>query len=157
MTAIAAYTDWRTGEIPNWLTLPAIGLAPVVYGILLGWPGVFASLSGIVVCGLLPYFLFKQGGMGGGDVKLFAAMGGIGGIYLGFEAQGCAFVAGAVFAVVRIAVQGGLLAFARSCFWIAVNPFLPRRYKRTIEPTEMIEMRLGPSILAGTLIAAFAL
>ena len=31
VTAVAAWTDWRTGKIPNWLTLGALGCAPVAW------------------------------------------------------------------------------------------------------------------------------
>ncbi|MEZ4254435.1 MAG: hypothetical protein R3A78_01775 [Polyangiales bacterium] len=35
-TAVAAFTDSRTGHIPNWITFPPILLAPVANGVVLG-------------------------------------------------------------------------------------------------------------------------
>ena len=31
IAAIGAVLDWRKGEIPNWLTLPALALAPFIH------------------------------------------------------------------------------------------------------------------------------
>ena len=31
ITAIAAFTDWKTGHIPNWLTLPPLVFGPIVF------------------------------------------------------------------------------------------------------------------------------
>ncbi|MCA9581994.1 MAG: prepilin peptidase, partial [Myxococcales bacterium] len=83
ITAISAVTDTRTGHIPNWITFPPILLAPIGYGLFFGWYGFGQSVLGLLACGVVPYFMFWQGGMGGGDVKLFAALGALLGWQLG--------------------------------------------------------------------------
>ena len=95
----AAITDWRKGEIPNWLTLPPLVVAPVVYGILLGKMGAIASVLGIVFCGLPTLVLWWQGGIGGGDVKLVAAIGATAGLMAGLEIELVAFVVAALYAL----------------------------------------------------------
>jgi prepilin peptidase CpaA len=153
ITAIAAVTDWRTGHIPNWLTLPPIALAPIVHGVLYGWRGLLASGLGILLCGLVPYFLFRKGAMAGGDVKLFAAVGGIAGVLVGFEAEMFAFIAAAFFSLARLAWHGKLFKTIGNTFFLGLNPILPSKWRREVEPELMSSLRLGGAIFAGTLVA----
>ena len=76
LVTLAMFTDVEWRRVPNWLTVPASisGLAYHCYsaGVM---QGLGVALAGLITgFGLLclPYML---GGMGGGDVKLFAAMG----------------------------------------------------------------------------------
>lgn len=94
--ALAAYVDWRKTVIPKWLTLGMLGLgvlASVVRGAWLGalgqklWlfeqtglflgvlDGFFFALLGCVCGFLMLFLLWLFGTCGGGDVKLFAALG----------------------------------------------------------------------------------
>lgn len=73
----AAFTDLRWRLIPNWLTLSIAVLAPV-YWIVAGltlWPEMALQL--LIGCGCFGLFAlaFAAGMMGGGDVKLIAALG----------------------------------------------------------------------------------
>lgn len=78
----AAVTDLETGEIPDTLVLPVLGV-----GLLLGpvsplapwWAGGLGALAGGGV--LLVIAVASRGGMGGGDIKLMAALG----AWLGLE------------------------------------------------------------------------
>ena len=45
IAAIAAVTDFRTGEIPNWLTLPPLVAAPLAYGMMDGLWAAVASIA----------------------------------------------------------------------------------------------------------------
>jgi prepilin peptidase CpaA len=90
--AVATFTDLRYRRIPNWLVLPFLLAGVVVspwrtdWGDIsqgigwhgLGqfrWHGLGQSFAGLGL-GLLTFgFLYWLGGMGGGDVKLFAALG----------------------------------------------------------------------------------
>lgn len=90
--AVATVTDLRSRRIPNWLVLPFLLVGIVISPWRHDWDGIgrgfwhgtgqgFSghglgqSLAGLAL-GLLIYgFLFWLGGMGGGDVKLCAALG----------------------------------------------------------------------------------
>jgi len=82
--AVATFTDLRDRCIPNWLVLPfllvGIVLSPwrpdwggSVFSF--GWHGLVQSFAGMGLGFLVYGFLFWLGGMGGGDVKLCAALG----------------------------------------------------------------------------------
>ncbi len=94
---IAARTDLRTRLIPNALTLGSMALGLGVHAL---WPavadgwsaaghGLVQSLAGAAICGLPPLLLFARGEMGGGDVKLFAAIGALCGSHVGLAVLGC--------------------------------------------------------------------
>jgi len=70
----SAITDLRTGRIFNTITYPAIALG-LVAPILGFGPGPSSAAIGCLVGGGALYLLFACGWMGGGDVKLMAAVG----------------------------------------------------------------------------------
>ncbi len=71
---VSAATDIRTGRIYNLVTYPAIvlGLAAAAAGF---GPPLWSAVAGCLVGGLSLYVLFAMRWMGGGDVKLMAAVG----------------------------------------------------------------------------------
>lgn len=72
----AAYGDLRTRIIPNWLTL-GIALAAPLWWAASGaslWPHLLVQCAQALVVFLLFAGLFALGAMGGGDVKLIAAL-----------------------------------------------------------------------------------
>ena len=71
---VGALSDIRTRRIPNWLTYTGLGAALLVRGVFAGWPGLRSGLAGLVLGGGLFLVLFLLGAMGGGDVKLMAAV-----------------------------------------------------------------------------------
>ena len=75
VAATGAVQDVRTSRIPNWLTYGGLLAALMLRSSVLGWPGLKAGLFGLLAAGGLFYVLFLLGGMGGGDVKLIAAVG----------------------------------------------------------------------------------
>jgi prepilin peptidase CpaA len=149
LAAGAAITDWRTGRIPNWLTLPVLFAAPVAYFVHAGPFGAIGSLASAALCGAGPYLLFRREAIGGGDVKLFAALGATAGLLVGLEGQLFAFILAALWAVVRVAAGGGLGTLARNVGRLIVNPILPQHRRRALEPASLTSLRLGAFILAG--------
>jgi prepilin peptidase CpaA len=152
IAATAAFCDWRRGEIPNWLTLPALLLAPCGYGLAFGLEYALHSLAAGVLGGLVPYFLFRRGAMGGGDVKLFGALGAVTGfdLLLGVEIQLAAFVAALVVASAALAWKGALIGTLRNALAVGFSPLLPQRWRR--EPCDQLAapVRLGAPIFVAT-------
>jgi prepilin peptidase CpaA len=153
-TATAATLDARTGLIPNWLTLPLMAAGLAFQTVSGGVFGLALAVTGLVVCGLLPWglHLSTQGkAIGGGDVKLFAGLGAWAGPFMGLEIELSAFLLLGVFALVQLAFRGQLLRVLRSSLFLALNPLLPARWKRPPETAVLTEMRMGPAIAVAVL------
>jgi prepilin peptidase CpaA len=73
---IAAFTDMRSRKIANWLT-GAIAIAAPLFWIASGlslWPDMALQLGVALATAVVMAGLFAVGWMGGGDVKLLAAL-----------------------------------------------------------------------------------
>ena len=151
VAAAAAASDARTGTIPNGLTLPPLLAALILYAALQGAGGLIYSLAGALICGAIPYFMFRAGSMGGGDVKLLAALGALGGPSLGLEVELIGMTFAAVYALFVLARRGKLGKTLTSSMWLAINTFLPERMRRRIPAAEMMPLRLGVPLFLGTI------
>jgi prepilin peptidase CpaA len=162
--AIAAAWDLKTGRIPNWLTLGGVALGVgghLAQGLLgsdgrAALHGALLSVAGALFCSIAPLVLYWKGGMGGGDLKLFAALGALCHPMLGIECQIYALVVAAVAAPARLAYEGRLLSVLGGSLALLVNPFLPRARRRAVPAEMMSWFRLGPAIFAGTLLTLMA-
>jgi prepilin peptidase CpaA len=113
LAAVAAFFDWRTAEIPNWLTLPPLGLSPFLYGQFFGFEAALRCFAATLLSALVPYFLFRRAAMGGGDVKLLGALGAVTSFDLlaGLEIQLSAFVIALAVAFAALAWEGRLASW----------------------------------------------
>ena len=98
----AVYTDYRQGRIPNWIVVFGI-ISGLIICFLHGGLGSFLEgLCGMVLPVVLLYPAFMIGGLGAGDVKLFAVVG----CYLGIKgvlnSLIVAFVIGAIMSLVKM-------------------------------------------------------
>jgi len=102
--SIGAVHDLRERRIPNRVTAPAMAAGLMMHWIAGGPRGLAdAALAGLIAGSLFLVF-FVAGGMGGGDVKLMAAIGCISGLsHLGLI-------------VVATAIAGGAFAIALSLY-----------------------------------------
>jgi prepilin peptidase CpaA len=159
VSALAAWTDARTGEIPNWLTLVPLALAPVFHAALAfrsdpaassAFGGAGFSLLGAAACSVIPLALYRAGAIGGGDTKLFAAIGAICRTELGLHAETYAFVLGMLYAVALVVHRGKLAATLGNVF--ALFRGGPRGANGAEIAGEMTEVRFGPAIFAGVVL-----
>jgi prepilin peptidase CpaA len=150
LTAIAAVTDSRSGLIPNWLTLPVLALAPLLQLAQGGSAALARSLIGVLVCAAIPLCLFRAGAMGGGDVKLLGAIGGLLGPLAGLELQLLAYNVLVLFACVVLACRRQLLLVLRR----ALRLLGPRgRGESTTQPATTFRLGLPIFVSALTLLA----
>jgi len=164
IAAIGAWFDWRKGEIPNWLTLPALASAPILHIIRYSivketmetalYEGAY-SIGGAALCAVVPLLLFRQSAIGGGDVKLLVALGALLQPMVGVEAQMYGFFAGAILAPARLAYEGKLLSTIKNSFAIGSNFFLPKTRQRSVDAAALSWFRLGPAIFVGVVLAAY--
>jgi prepilin peptidase CpaA len=95
---LGAWFDVISRRIPNRLTYSAMVVALIVRLGFLGWRGLLEGLLGLVLCGGVFFLLFVVHAMGGGDVKLMAAVG----AWVGYRH--------AAVALIVCALTGGLIA-----------------------------------------------
>lgn len=95
---LGAWFDVASRRIPNRLTYTAILLALIVRLGFLGRRGLAEGLLGLAICGGAFFLLFVIHAMGGGDVKLMAAVG----AWVGYHNAGTALIV--------CALTGGLIA-----------------------------------------------
>jgi prepilin peptidase CpaA len=166
--SVAAVWDLRTGLIPNWLSLGGLcigGALHVGVHVVDLWShgrasavlaGAFNAGLGIVLCGLTPYLLFRVDAMGGGDVKLLAAVGAFVGPTTGLALEVSAFIAMAVFSPVRLAYEGKLLTVLGNAMVLIANPFLPKRRRREIPRELLTAFKFGPAVFVANVVVVAA-
>jgi len=103
-----ALCDYRSRRIPNWLTGSSILLGLVLHLVLGGWRSLTsAMLAGLAGGGAFLLF-YLAGGMGGGDVKLIAAVGSCAGLSHVAAILIATAIAGGIFALALALVAGRL-------------------------------------------------
>ncbi|MGC4093354.1 MAG: A24 family peptidase [Polyangiaceae bacterium] len=172
LMALVAFTAWvgvldaRSGHIPNRLLLVGFALG------VLGHAAVYLSdmhqrslgqalsalgfnvLAGLLLCGAVPFLLFRLNAMGGGDVKLLAVVGASVGPLLGMELELYAFVLLALFAPARLAYRGQLLSSLANSVALFVNPLLPEARRRPVPRELLTPLPFGPAVCAASVLVA---
>jgi prepilin peptidase CpaA len=162
LASLAALYDVRTRRVPNWLTLSALAVAPLAHALAAcgaqGADGALraagSSLLGVVLCGTVPLVLWRCGYVGGGDVKLLAAMGAVLGPTLGLELAFYAFLLASLFIAFRLGWRGRLLHTLGGVLSLLMNPLRPEGQRRAATPELMETFRFAPAACAGALLAA---
>ena len=152
IAAIAAIADRRTGEIANWITLPPAAIAPFLYAFFLGSHYGLLSVASLFLCSFVPYGLFRQGAMGGGDVKLFAALGAVTGfdISAGIEIELAASIVALVIAFGALAWKGVLIRTLCNVVRLSFRR-LSSSFPQPVTDLELLTpVRMGGPILIGT-------
>lgn len=158
LTGLAAWHDWRSGEIPNALTLGGLAAGVIGRALTAGLSGetglwlVYGAL-GAGLCGLVPLVMHRIEMLGGGDVKLLAATGALLGPFAGIEAEFFAFTFGVIAVLVRLAWQGRLFATMGGSLLIAKNAFVPRAQRVAVPAELATQVRFAPYVFAATLVA----
>lgn len=160
---LATITDVASRKIPNVVTLGGLVVGLMLHSAT-GWVdggakgaglGFARAMVGVAVCGIIPVMSYARREMGGGDVKLFAAIGALCGPVLGFDVQACAFL---VLMVVvtpwRLVRHGALRVGLRNAGLVVTNWFRPKDQKLATEPVKMPPVIMAPSILMGFCLAA---
>lgn len=104
----AIHQDVRAMRIPNWLTLPSLGIALALAGITGGLPGLGTALAGAGVALAILFVPFACNAMGAGDVKASMVLGALWGMDAFIPTFWWMVIAGGVVALVLLTLSGGL-------------------------------------------------
>lgn len=143
---IAMVTDLRSRTIPNWLTLPLALCGLLVHGLHDGVSGLLLACVGLLVCALPLYFLFVREALGGGDVKLLAALGALFGARSGLELELTAFALVALYALCVTAWRGRMLSLLATSARATLHLVSPKRHPRPDAASEGMQLPMGLAI-----------
>jgi prepilin peptidase CpaA len=156
----ATVTDIRSRRIPNWLALPFLAAGAIGNAACHGWKGLGQSMGGIALAVAITGVFCWLGGMGMGDLKLCAAVGG----WIGPGQLGIALVAtglaGGVLALVWAAWHGSLGESLEgagdlvSAFW---NKGVRPHPSLVLDNPSARSMPYAPAIAIGTICSFFAI
>lgn len=164
IAALAALFDWRTGRIPNALTHGALLLGPALHLGLTAqsdgwgrsaWTAAAGSVIAGLACGLVPFLLFLKNGIGAGDVKLVAALGGILGLNIGIEAAFYSFLVASLVGPAKLAYRGRLFRSIGTALKFALRPSRRGEDVKTLMADMNERFVLAPSVFVGTLATAW--
>ena len=152
LTFFAAWEDWRTRSIPNWLTVSAALCGVALHLGMGGWRGAARSLEGMLVALalLLPLVLLRA--LGAGDWKLMVAAGALlGPAMLIFVSGGMAAARMIAAGRIRVTIQN-IAALVRgfALFGLRPNPEI------SLDNPQLLKLPFGVAAAAGTLICFLA-
>lgn len=166
VTSVAAFSDWRTGKIPDVLTLGTLAAAPIAQAALAyvedttaiaALYGFAVSILGAAAGGILPFLLLRAGGMSGGDVKLFCALGALAGPVFAVHAVTYAMVAALVQGLSLVARRKSVGATWRNVRALWSRPLVRRAHAEKEPLPALTTMRLALSTFLGTCVATSVL
>jgi Flp pilus assembly protein protease CpaA len=157
VTAVAAGFDMASAKIPNPLTFGGI-LAGFAFntwaGFAIAGAGGAARSFGLSALGMFlsafsPLVFFLRGEIGGGDVKLLAAIGAFVGPVFGFQVLAYTYAITLALLPLRILMKGRARTFVQSFKVSAANVFRARDERLPAVPFKLPAMIMGPSIFVG--------
>ena len=146
--------DVRSRKIPNSLTYFGIIAALSVRLFVLGWPGLRDGLIGTLIGGGIFFFLFLVGGMGGGDVKLMAAVSGFAGVTQIVNLLIAAAIGGGAMAIIAMLYQQRVLTTIRNTIILIQHHLtagLRPHPELNVKQTNSVRVPFAPAIVVGTL------
>ena len=127
----AAVSDLRHGEIVNILTFAGIFL-----GLFLGalGPDLLSNILGFLVAIIPAYLLYTTRTIGGGDVKLFAALGTLVGYPIILDIFIISILLGAIHGFIKIVAEGGQLDVLHKfgSFFFHPNQNIAKEFRATV-------------------------
>ena len=155
---VAVVTDMTQHKIYNWTTYPGMLIALVINAAGFGLVDWYASLLGLLLCGLAMVACFVCFKVGGGDVKLMAMIGAALGYEQGLTVMLWTFVLGACMGIIVLIWRVGPWALMtqtlRHLMWtIRLGQFVPL----TPEERALLQppLFLAPCALAAIIIVQF--
>ncbi len=157
VACLGAITDIRTARIPNQLTYTALLLALPLRAAFLGLQGLKEGAIGLLVAGGLFLFLYVLRAMGGGDMKLMAAVGAWVGSRHVMTLILASALAGGVLAIGRIIFRNAVGQTVRNTMFLMIYRFtsgLQPHPEMNVDNSSSQRLPYGVAIAVGTLVCA---
>ena len=152
LVAVAGATiDWKTHKIPNKLTVNAVLVGLILNLLFGGLGGLGRSFLGALV-GFSFILLWQLGALKAGDVKLYMAIGAIGGWRFGLNTMIFSILIGGVMAFGVMLTRKSGRKSLKNLWNYAVNMFLMRKF-HMYESDELAYFCFGICIAAGAVAA----
>ena len=152
-----AIHDARSRRIPNQLTLTAIVAGFAVRAVVGRWLGLESAVWGALLAGGIFFLFFVVGGMGGGDVKLMAAVGAWAGVKQVTPVLLAAALSGGVLAVIYMIADGTISRTLRNSLVLVRHHLtfgLRPHPQINVQNSGTTRVPFGIAIAAGTLFCA---
>lgn len=154
LAIIIAYYDVRYRRIPNAFVLATLAGGLIINLIFAGLSGVMTSLGGCALAFLPLFIMHIFGGMGAGDVKLFAAIGAVVGTSLVMPTLLIVVLTGGVIAVYSMIRNGTVRATMQRVLMILVGLLPGWQVPRFAVPVDRRHtIPYGVAIMIGSLIS----
>jgi len=148
----AAIFDYRERRVPNWLTLlgAIAGLTANVF--IAQTTGLWTSLKGIGIALAIYLPLYLLRGVGGGDLKLMAALGAIAGPKNWIVIMLLTSLVGGIAALILVTVQGRLRKTLRNV-WVILSSLAMGRAPYRADPEIDVKSPTATRLPHGVVIA----
>jgi prepilin peptidase CpaA len=156
LLALCAYWDIRYRRIPNWATLPGVALGLGMNGLFFHWQGMKTSGLGLLVGFGALVVLFVLNWMGGGDVKLMAAVGALKGYPFIISALFYSLLVGVVIGVAMLIWNRKALKTFKNLFYVIGSRVTKLVPKQEIDREQGQKIPFGLAIVLGTACAMVA-
>jgi prepilin peptidase CpaA len=139
-TSIAAVTDWHNFTIRNAITLPLMVTGIIYHALIADGLGIFESVAAACLMAAILFVPYAMGVMGGGDLKLLAAVGAWLGIRLTFYVLIASSIIQGVYALALLMRPGQL---RRTLLNFQLMYYKLRTLGAHLGPDERIESIVG--------------
>ncbi len=152
----AFYTDMKASRIPNQLAVAGV-VAGILINLTAGLNGAVFSLQGLAFGFAVLLILYMLGGVGAGDVKLFAAIGAITGWEYTLSTMVYALFAAAFIGIILVTFRGELALRMRRLFYAILSVVTLGRIKTisSFKETTGFRFPFMYAVLPGAVIAYF--
>ncbi|PSH05243.1 MAG: prepilin peptidase [Acidobacteria bacterium] len=159
VACVGGIADILTSKIPNRLTYGGMIVAIGAHLVIGGWSGLGASIAGGLIGGGAFFVFFLLHAMGGGDIKLIAAVGCFVGPKLSIEIVLASAIAGGILAIAYALWQRRLKVVLRNVyelvkFHAAVGA--ESHPSLNLSNQQAVRLPYGVAIAAGVIYAALA-
>lgn len=154
-----AVSDVRSSRIPNSLTCSGMALGIAAQTWAHGYRGLYQGLSGLLTGGGVFFLFYLMHTMGGGDVKLMAAIGAWLGVKLTIIATLASAIAGGVLAVAYMVLYRRVWRTVRNIgklVWFHVTSGIRPHPELNLEDPGAVRIPYGVAIAIGTLYLLFS-